>query len=193
MLSIQQTDSVARTNQMTFSWALGCASLYTRVVFCSTIVRMMLLCSIVFSTKAVALDYALFGVDNCFLHADQGGRTLLLRCPIPAKGISQDQNVRVRLYTLPKQTADQCYLAGSTHLATTYYRFSRFSEIKDLQRPNEGLVYEAKLGGKGFFVSPSEGETWKLNYEVQCPMHNEPILHSYSVIRTHAYEAWAMN
>ncbi len=152
----------------------------------------LLITSALLAARSNAFDYAVFGVDNCFLHSDKAKRNLLLRCPIPAKGITQDQNVRVRLYTLPKQTAEQCYLAGSTHLAATYYRFSRFNLIKGLQRPNEGLVYEAQLGGKGFFVSPSEGQTWKLNYEVQCPINAEPFLHSYSVISTHAYEAWAM-
>ena len=146
-----------------------------------------------------AFDYALYGVDNCFLQHQPKfdsyvtGRAALLRCPLPISTVSSEKKIRVRLYTLPHQLATECHIAGSTQLAPTYYRFSRFNQVKQIKRKNEGLIYEANLGGEGFFVSPSEGETWKLNYEIQCSVPAQPFLHSYSVIQTLSHGAWVMN
>lgn len=160
--------------------------------------KLVSVCFLCFTGQLYGLDYALYGVDNCYLQAKPNlqafgsGQSHLLRCPLPMENVSTQQKVRVRLYTLPHQLASECHIAGSTQLATTYYRFSRFSQIKDIKRTNEGLIYEAKIGGDGFFASPSEGKTWKLKYEIQCNMNQQPFLHSYSVIRTQTQSAWVM-
>ena len=149
------------------------------------------------SGSALAFDYDIYGADSCYLTPSElSYKPNLLRCPLSLGEIKQRNRFRVRIYTLPNQVASECHLAGSNNLAITAYRFSRFLKVENIEKSNGGIVYEAYLSGEGLFLSESEGITWKMNYEIQCPIKKNRFLQGYSVMTTQQpgkhQESWVM-
>lgn len=147
---------------------------------------------------ASGFNYNIYGADNCYLtRSTVAYQNDLLRCPLSLGDLSTSKRFRIRLYTLPYQLASQCHLAGSNNISTTAYRFSKFKKLDNIESQSGGSVYEAQLSSEGLFVSQSEGVTWKMNYEIQCPIKDNNFLRAYSVMKTKDrdpdIESWVMN